>query len=57
MLGQAESLEAARGIVFKYKQEKAATDALTRTKAWWDRLLGSVEVHTPELAADFLVDA
>jgi cyclic beta-1,2-glucan synthetase len=56
MLGQAESLEAARGIVFKYKQEKAATDALTRTKAWWDRLLGSVEVHTPELAADFLVN-
>ena len=30
--------------------------ALEQTRAWWDALLGTVEVHTPELAADFLVN-
>jgi cyclic beta-1,2-glucan synthetase len=30
--------------------------ALNRTKAWWDDLLGTIQVHTPELAADFLIN-
>ena len=29
---------------------------LERTKTWWDDLLGTIEVHTPELAADFIVN-
>ncbi len=29
---------------------------LSQTKAWWDDLLGTIEVHTPELAADFLIN-
>ena len=31
-------------------------DALEQTKAWWDALLGTIEVHTPELAADLLIN-
>ena len=29
---------------------------MSQTKAWWDDLLGTIEVHTPELAADFLIN-
>ncbi|HUW40168.1 MAG TPA: glucoamylase family protein [Rectinemataceae bacterium] len=56
MLGQTESLETARALVLSFKEDRAVEAALAATKAWWDELLGAVEVHTPELAADFLID-
>jgi cyclic beta-1,2-glucan synthetase len=56
MLGQAESLEAARSLVLAFREDRAVESALATTKAWWEDLLGAVEVHTPELAADFLID-
>ena len=56
MLGQAESVEEVRKLVLTYRHAAAVETALERTKAWWDDLLGTVEVHTPELAADFLIN-
>jgi cyclic beta-1,2-glucan synthetase len=56
MLGQAESLEEARALVREYRNGAAVQTALEGAKAWWDELLGTVEVHTPELAADFLIN-
>ncbi len=56
MMGQAGSVEEARGLVLAYRDASAFETALVRTKAWWDDLLGTVEVHTPELAADFLIN-
>jgi len=56
MLGQAESREAARALVLAYRGAAAVEAALEATKAWWDELLGKVQVHTPELAADFLIN-
>ncbi|HSO09029.1 MAG TPA: protein ndvB, partial [Desulfoprunum sp.] len=56
MLGQAESSIRARELVLRFHDEHAVEDALSRTMAWWDDLLGTVEVHTPELAADFLIN-
>jgi len=56
MLGQAESLAQARELVRSYRHSRVADAALERTKAWWDDLLGTLEVHTPELAADFLIN-
>ncbi len=55
-LGQAESLVRARKLVLDYQEEQAVEDALEQTKAWWDGQLGTVEVHTPELATDLLVN-
>ena len=57
MLGQARSLEQARALVLAYRDShggggRARADA----KAWWDDRLGTIQVHTPELAADFLVN-
>ncbi|TKB26004.1 glycosyl transferase [Desulfopila sp. IMCC35006] len=56
MLGQAESTAQAREIVLRYREDHAVADALQKTKSWWNELLGTIEVHTPELAADLLIN-
>jgi cyclic beta-1,2-glucan synthetase len=56
MLGQAESVEEVHKRVLAYREGLALETALSQTKAWWDDLLGTIEVHTPELAADFLIN-
>ncbi|MCX5876962.1 MAG: glycosyl transferase, partial [Deltaproteobacteria bacterium] len=56
MLGQADSLAHARQLVLRFQEENALEEALDQTKAWWDELLGTIEVHTPELAADLLIN-
>jgi cyclic beta-1,2-glucan synthetase len=56
MLGQAESVEEVHKRVLVYREGLALETALSQTKAWWDSLLGTIEVHTPELAADFLIN-
>ena len=56
LLGQAGSVEEVQALVLSYRSGSAVEIALERTKAWWDELLGAIEVHTPELAADFLIN-
>lgn len=56
LLGQADSVEEAREFVVAYRDGRAFDTALDRTKAWWDDRLGVIEVHTPEQAADFLIN-
>jgi cyclic beta-1,2-glucan synthetase len=56
MLGQAGSTAEARELVASFREDLALEGALATSKAWWDELLGTVEVHTPELAADLLVN-
>jgi cyclic beta-1,2-glucan synthetase len=56
MLGQAESSIRARELVLGFQDEHDLEDALARTTAWWDELLGTVEVHTPDRTADLLIN-
>jgi cyclic beta-1,2-glucan synthetase len=56
MLGQAESIEEVHKLVLTYRNGMTVEAAFEGTKAWWDDLLGTVEVRTPELAADFLIN-
>jgi cyclic beta-1,2-glucan synthetase len=56
MLGEAESVEEVHKRVLVYREGLALETALSQTKTWWDDLLGTIEVHTPELAADFLIN-
>ncbi len=56
ILGQAESTVQARELVLRYREDHAVTDALQETKSWWNELLGAIEVHTPDLAADLLIN-
>ncbi len=56
MLGQAPSLEQARALALEYRENQAVEDALRQTQAWWDRQLSTVQVHTPELATDLIIN-
>jgi cyclic beta-1,2-glucan synthetase len=56
MLGQTDSVTLSRELLLKYREAQAFEEALDKTKAWWDQLLGTIEVHTPELAADLLIN-
>jgi cyclic beta-1,2-glucan synthetase len=56
MLGQAQSPEKVRALVLAYRNRLAVEAALAQTKAWWNDRLGTIQVHTPELAVDFLTN-
>jgi cyclic beta-1,2-glucan synthetase len=56
MLGQAPSLKHVHDLVRAYRDGRAVEAALRRTQAWWDDRLGAIRVHTPELAADFMIN-
>jgi cyclic beta-1,2-glucan synthetase len=56
MLGQAQTAEESAALVKRYQSPSALEDALRRTQAWWDDRLGTIQVHTPELAADILLN-
>lgn len=56
MLGQAGSVAEARKLVLDFREDRAFEDAFDETRAWWDALLGTIEVQTPELAADLLIN-
>lgn len=56
MLGQAESLEQAREWIRRYRGEGSFEEALQQTRKEWDEILGGIEIHTPELSADLMVN-
>jgi cyclic beta-1,2-glucan synthetase len=56
MLGQASTSDAAKKIIDRYKDFVAVEDELRAVIERWDRLLGTLEVHSPAPAADFLLN-
>jgi cyclic beta-1,2-glucan synthetase len=56
MLGQAGSEAEVHELIEKFRVRLAVDEALEQTQSWWDRILGAVQVTTPELAVDFLVN-
>jgi cyclic beta-1,2-glucan synthetase len=56
LLGQTATIEEARELIQRFRVEGAFESALAETRARWDELLGGIEIHTPELSADFLVN-
>ena len=56
VMGQAEQLPDVRGLVQRYREPGAALRALDAVKAKWDALLGTIQVETPDGAADLLVN-
>ena len=56
LMGQTQSLEEAQSLVLTYRNSRVVEAELKSTKEWWDDRLGSIQVHTPELAADFLIN-
>ena len=56
MLGQGANLEEVHRLINRFRDPFLVEDALSATKNWWDRCLGAVQVQTPDLAVDFLLN-
>ena len=56
LLGQAETVEAVRALVSRYQNGEQVENALAETHRWWESTLGALQVHTPLLSTDFLLN-
>jgi cyclic beta-1,2-glucan synthetase len=56
LLGQAADVPEARGVVRRYRDAQGVAGSLQATRDWWDRFLGTVEVETPDLGVNFLLN-
>ena len=56
LLGQAENEDEARALVRQFRDPGNVEAALEETRQWWDRLLGTIEVETPELSATLFLN-
>jgi cyclic beta-1,2-glucan synthetase len=56
LLGDAVDAEAARDLVRKYRDPETVADVRRQVVAFWDRLLGTIVVKTPDRALDLMVN-
>ena len=56
LLGQTETVEECRALLSRYQTTKEVESALCATQAFWDSVLGTVQVRTPLLSADLLMN-
>jgi cyclic beta-1,2-glucan synthetase len=56
LLGEGESVGAARALARTYRESDVAERTLERAKKTWRRILDAVVVHTPDPALDVLVN-
>jgi cellobiose phosphorylase len=56
VVGQAESPEEVRRLVATYTGPGRAREALSRVRSLWDRVLGAVQVATPDPGLDLMVN-
>jgi cyclic beta-1,2-glucan synthetase len=56
MLGQAGSPDEIQRLVRKYREPLAVDESLSVTRAWWDDLLGKIQVELPDEAATHMLN-
>jgi len=56
LLGQTATLEEAREVVARFRELHTVGDQLTAARAFWDDLLGTVQVKTPDARLDLMVN-
>ena len=56
VLGYAETPEKARELIFKTRDPAWVDQALLTTQAYWDQILGCLQVDTPELFLNFALN-
>ena len=56
LLGQAADLAEARRLVTEYRQPGRALRTLEDVRRWWDQVLTTVQVRTPNQAMDLLLN-
>jgi cyclic beta-1,2-glucan synthetase len=56
LLGQAPRIENVREIIHAFRDPAELDKALVNTRAWWDARLGSLQVETPNLSVDLMLN-
>jgi cyclic beta-1,2-glucan synthetase len=56
LLGEASDAAQVRAFARRFRDPAQVEDALRETRAYWDQLLGALQVETPELSVDFLLN-
>jgi|GEM_PF-16806 len=56
MMGQADSVDEVRTYVDQFREPEAVEAALAETQQAWDGVLGALEVETPLLSVNFLLN-
>ena len=56
ILGQADDEEKARALVTRFRDPANVEAAFQETRRWWDRFLSTIEVETPELSTNLLLN-
>jgi cyclic beta-1,2-glucan synthetase len=56
LLGQGRDAEHARSVIRRHRAPADARAALNASLSRWDRVLGAVQVHTPDRALDLMVN-
>jgi cellobiose phosphorylase len=56
LLGQADDEKQARSVVQHFRDPANVESAFQETCRWWDRLLSTIEVETPELSTNLLLN-
>ncbi|BDC47898.1 cyclic beta 1-2 glucan synthetase [Bryobacterales bacterium F-183] len=56
LLGEGADVAAARTMLSKYQSVAAADQALAHARRWWDAKLGTLQVQTPDLSVDYLLN-
>jgi cyclic beta-1,2-glucan synthetase len=56
LLGQTQTLEETRELVARYREPGAVEQTLEAAERFWDDLLGTVQVETPDADLDMLVN-
>lgn len=56
LLGQAETPEACRAVLARCGTFEQIEQFLSSTRSWWDSVLGTIQVKTPLLSADLMLN-
>ena len=56
LLGEAADTAEARRLVEQFRDPDRVEEALRQTRGWWDELLGTIQVETPDLSVNFLLN-
>ena len=56
LLGQAESMEEARAVNARFRSLNTVNEAFEKVLGFWDQMLGTLEIRTPDASMDTLVN-
>ena len=56
LLGQADDADHARRLIQQYRDAESVERSLKQTRDWWDQLLTTIQVKTPILSVDFMLN-